>query len=83
MAAWRFWFYTISGGDDPEQVLGVRVSPSFFPLLGVEAALGRTFLPEEEQAGRDKVVVLTHGLWQRRFGALEIGHFFVKYGHGG
>jgi putative ABC transport system permease protein len=46
-----------------------EVTAEFFRLLGVEAALGRAFLPEEEQAGRGQVAVLGHGLWQRRFGA--------------
>src|SRR6266446_1138761 len=60
--------YNLSGGTEPEQVSGVRVTASFFRVLGVRPLLGRTFLPEEEDAGRDRVVVLSHGLWQRRFG---------------
>ena len=52
MIAWRNWFYSVAGpvGTDTvaEQVRGVRVSPSFFTMLGVQAAIGRTFLPEEE-----------------------------------
>ena len=72
MIAWRNWFYSVAGpvgGDTvPEQIRGVRVSPSFFTMLGVRAAIGRTFLPEEETPGRDRVVVLTDGLWQRRYG---------------
>ena len=55
--------------DLPEMISGQRVSASFFELLGVPAELGRTFLPEEEQLGRDTVLVLSHGLWQRRFGS--------------
>ena len=72
MIAWRNWFYSVAGpagGDTvPEQVRGVRVSPAFFTMLGVQAAIGRTFLREEETPGRDRVVVLTDGLWQRRYG---------------
>jgi len=48
--------------DLPEMISGQRVSASFFELLGVPAELGRTFLPEEEQLGRDTVLVLSHGL---------------------
>lgn len=50
------------------EVRGVDVSPSFFEMLGVQAALGRTFRPEEEQEGHDRVAVLTDGFWRRRFG---------------
>ena len=61
--------YNLSGGSEPEQVSGVRVTASFFPVLGVPPLMGRTFLPEEEIAGRDREVVLSHGLWSRRYGA--------------
>jgi putative ABC transport system permease protein len=61
--------YNLSGGAAPEQVSGVRVTATFFTVLGVPPALGRTFLPEEEEPGRNRVVVLSHGLWKRRYGA--------------
>jgi putative ABC transport system permease protein len=67
LTAARFWFYTLAGQGNPEQLHGMRVSPGFFQTLGVQPALGRAFLPEEEQPGRDRVVILTHALWQRRF----------------
>ena len=71
MIAWRNWFYSVVGPAGrnavPEQIRGVRISPAFFTMLGVRAALGRTFLPEEEQPGRDRVVILSDGLWQRRW----------------
>src|SRR5262249_60189573 len=57
------------GRDEPERVLGFRVSPDFFTALDGRAALGRTFLPEEEVAANAKRVVLSDGLWRRRFGA--------------
>ena len=60
--------YNLSGTDEPEQVSGVRVSGSFFDVLGVKPLYGRTFLPEEETPGKDRVVILSHGLWQRRYG---------------
>jgi len=54
--------------QEAEQVSGVRVTSGFFPVLGVEPLLGRTFLPEEETLGKDHVVVLSYGLWQTRYG---------------
>lgn len=59
--------YSLTGGGEPEQVSGVRVTASFFRVLGVAPLLGRTFTPEEEEPGHDAVVVLSHGLWRRRF----------------
>src|SRR5689334_13069595 len=47
LAAFRFWYYTVTGGGDPQRYSGARVSASFFPLLGIKAALGRTFTPDE------------------------------------
>ena len=61
--------YNVTGSGEPEQVLGNRVTASFFTVLGIPPLLGRTFLPEEEAPGRDDVVVLSHGLWKRRYGA--------------
>jgi putative ABC transport system permease protein len=61
--------FTLTGGDGPESVRTCRVSASLFPLLGATPARGRTFSPEEEQVGRSNVVVLSDGLWRRRFGA--------------
>ena len=61
--------FTLTGEGDPEQVQGMQVSHEFFPLLGVQPALGRAFLPEEDRAGGEPVAVLSHGLWERRFGA--------------
>ena len=58
-----------TGAGEPEQLLGARVTASYFPVLGVEPMLGRGFLEEENEPGRDRVVILGHGLWQRRFGA--------------
>src|SRR6185503_12160293 len=69
MAAIRFLNINLTGGDRPERVPGAIVTQSLFPLLGVKPALGRTFLPEDAQADRERVVVLSAGLWQRRFGS--------------
>jgi putative ABC transport system permease protein len=60
---------TLTGEGEPERVVGRRVSASFLPILGVEPALGRGFLPEEDVPGGEPVVVLGHGIWRRRFGS--------------
>jgi putative ABC transport system permease protein len=59
----------LTGEGEPERLDGERVSANYFDVLGLSAALGRTFLPGEDQSGRDPVVILSHGLWQRRFGS--------------
>ena len=62
--------YNLSGAgrvNDPEQVPGLRVSASFFPVLGMKPYLGRTFRPDEEIPGKDREVVLSYGLWKRRY----------------
>lgn len=60
---------TLSGADEAQRVDGRQVSPSLFQLLRVEAGRGRLFRPEEEQEGNDRVVVISQGLWQARFGS--------------
>jgi predicted permease len=59
----------LAGADVPENVAAARVGADFFQLLGVEPALGRGFLSDEDRPGSDAVVVLSDGLWRRRFGA--------------
>ena len=70
---------TITGGDHPENLNAARVSPGTLAILGVEPLLGRAFLAEEEIAGNDRVAVLSHGLWQSRFGgdAQAVGQSLV------
>ncbi|MDP9121179.1 MAG: ABC transporter permease [Acidobacteriota bacterium] len=61
---------SLAGRTEPEQIPGEMVSGDYFDALGVPAALGRTFLPDEDRVpGAHPVVVLSHSLWQRRFGA--------------
>jgi putative ABC transport system permease protein len=69
IAAFRFQGFTLTGASEPELIFGNRVSADLFPLLGVAPALGRTFLPEEDQIGGPRAIILSHGLWQRRFGS--------------
>jgi putative ABC transport system permease protein len=59
---------SLTGAGDPELLTARMATAGLFPLLGVEAREGRTFLPEEDKPGSAPVVLLTYGLWQRRFG---------------
>src|SRR5215831_1941237 len=61
--------FSLTDRDEPERVTGVRVSTNILTLLGVTPALGRNFLPEEEQPANAAVALLGHALWQRRYGA--------------
>ena len=58
----------LTGQEGPERVSVIQVGSAVFSLLGVQPALGRAFLPEEDTPGKPLTVLLTHGLWQRRFG---------------
>jgi hypothetical protein len=67
MAAWAPFGFNITGENEPEKISSVLVTPNLFPLLGVNAAVGRRFLPADA-SGNANVVLLGHGLWQRRYG---------------
>jgi putative ABC transport system permease protein len=58
-----------NGRMEPEELKAERVSAGLFPMLGVQAVVGRTFRPEEDQPGHANFAILSHRLWQRRFGA--------------
>ena len=60
--------FNLTGGDRPEVIPGARVSADFFRVVGVEPVLGRSFRAEEDRRGNPQVAVLSHELWQRRFG---------------
>ncbi|PYP88135.1 MAG: ABC transporter permease [Blastocatellia bacterium AA13] len=60
---------TLTGVGDPEQISTSRVSANFFDLLGVRPYRGRTFSPDEDQPGKNQVVVISYGVWQRSFGS--------------
>src|SRR5262245_31118607 len=68
MCALTPWEASLTGGGDPERIGGARVSANFFAVLGAGVALGRGFSAEEEQPGRERVVVISDALWRRRFG---------------
>jgi predicted permease len=68
MAAIRERNFNLTGGGEPERLYGARVSANLLSLLGVQPALGRAFLPEEDAPGREKVVLISHELWRTRFG---------------
>ncbi|HEV3458651.1 MAG TPA: ABC transporter permease [Thermoanaerobaculia bacterium] len=69
LSAMTPWNATLAGTGEPERVQGLRVSADLFDTLGVDAAVGRTLRPEDDRPGAARVVVLTHGMWARRFGA--------------
>ncbi|MEM7583837.1 MAG: ABC transporter permease [Acidobacteriota bacterium] len=62
------WSPVLRGSDRPEQIAGLKASRALFELLGVEPATGRAFEPLADADAPNQVVVLSHGLWQRRFG---------------
>jgi putative ABC transport system permease protein len=63
--------FTLTGNGDPEQLNGLRVTANFFSTLGVTPARGRTFTAEEDQPNGPNVCILSHELWQTRFGGRE------------
>ncbi|MDQ3816656.1 MAG: ABC transporter permease [Acidobacteriota bacterium] len=69
LAAFRWRNFNLTEGDNPEQGVGNSVTPNMFATLGVKPFLGRDFLPEEGVVGKENEVILSYGLWQRRFGS--------------
>jgi putative ABC transport system permease protein len=68
-AVFRRVAFNVSMRTSTLQVEGFQIAPTFFPLLGVEPALGRGFTKNDAQPGRDAVVLLSDGLWRRQFAA--------------
>jgi len=68
-AADAFETANLTGQGEPERVSAKRVTANYFSILGVSPALGRTFAAGEDQSGNDHVVVLSHELWERRYGS--------------
>jgi putative ABC transport system permease protein len=69
LAAFRNQYYNVTEVDEPERSYGLAVSTSLFPLLNIQPAVGRAFSSEEEKPGANPVVIVSHGLWRRRFGS--------------
>ena len=68
MAALSWTSFNLTNEGEPERVPAQGVTANFFPLLGIKPELGRAFSQEEDQPGRNMVVLVSHGVWQRRFG---------------
>jgi hypothetical protein len=60
--------FNLTGSGEPQRVSAARITANLVPMLGVAPALGRSFLPDEEQPGHNRVVLLSDALWQRQFG---------------
>jgi predicted permease len=69
MAAYQGWGPDLTGDGEPETLTGLVVSGNFFEVLGARAAVGRTLTMQDDDPGVETVVVLSDGLWRRRFGA--------------
>ena len=67
MGAAEMWSPNLTATDNPEKLSGLRITSDILPLLGVQPLLGRVFLPEEQQPGKEQEVVLSYGLWQSHF----------------
>lgn len=60
--------FTLTGSDEPERLPGAQTTASFFDVMGLQPVLGRLYTEAQETPGNDAVVVISHGLWQRKFG---------------
>jgi len=67
MAIYAVDTHVLTDAGEPERIPSAQVSPNFFSVLGVQPTLGRAFAAEENQPGRNSVVMLSHSLWQRKF----------------
>jgi putative ABC transport system permease protein len=68
LAMWREWGFVLTGAGEPRDLSAVRASANIFQVLGAEPAMGRSFLPEEEEPGRDQVVIVSDGFWRTSLG---------------
>ncbi|HVS14445.1 MAG TPA: ABC transporter permease, partial [Thermoanaerobaculia bacterium] len=68
LEAYSGWTVTLTGEGEPEELVGIAATPGLFSLLGTQTQLGRGLLAEDAATGGEPVVVISHGLWQSRFG---------------
>jgi len=69
LAAYRSTGFNLTGAGEPENLHGEMISAGFFEILGVSPLRGRTFTPEEDRLGANPTVMITEGLWKRKFGS--------------
>jgi putative ABC transport system permease protein len=79
IAAYEYLDFNLTGSDSPERVQGIVTTAELFRVLGVTPMIGRVLQSEDENRGTDRVVVISRGLWERRFGANPaiVGQKFV------
>src|SRR5882672_3185962 len=68
LALYRWWSANLTGVEPPERIQGFLVTANFLDAIGMKPIMGRNFSEEENQPGKDAVAIITHSLWQRRFG---------------
>ena len=68
VAAYSSRSFTLTGSDEPERLIGAETTANFFAVVGLQPVVGRLFTEENETPGTDRVVLLSHGFWQRKFG---------------
>lgn len=69
VAGFTTWLPILTHDEEPERIRASQVSAGFFPVLRAEAASGRTFATEEDRPGKNRVAVISHSLWKRRYGS--------------
>jgi putative ABC transport system permease protein len=69
ISPYSFTSFNLEGGDTPQRISGINVGTNYFDVLGVKPILGRAFLPGEDVAGNERVVVISDDLWRRNFAA--------------
>src|ERR1700724_1604647 len=69
IVALRFLNINLTGYGTPEHLKGIRTSVSFFKVLGMRPFLGRDFIEDDDRPGADRTVIISHSLWERKFGA--------------